>query len=83
MEGYGKIQKQLKCNPNTPEEDIDAQYDRRTQSIERVNELHAKYPILNDDYSYTLSLFVFEPIYWINRFEWSQLDEREINVSFI
>jgi hypothetical protein len=81
VEIYGRVQKQLEKDSNTPKNDISFQYDRSTQSIDRLNELHAKYPILNGDYLYTLSLFVFVPISWINRFEWRELDEREVNVS--
>lgn len=37
--------------------------------------------VLNNDYIYTLPLFIFEPISWINRYDWRQLNKREINVS--
>lgn len=46
-----------------------------------MNELHGKYNILNGDYIYTLSLFTDEPVNWINRYEWRQLDIRERYVS--
>lgn len=78
---HGRVQNQLEKNPTTPKKDIEYQQQRSLDSIERLNELHGKYPILNGDYLYTLALFVFEPISWINRFEWRQLDQREINVS--
>lgn len=80
VETYGRIQKQLQSNPNTPKKDIEAQYQRPIDSVHRLNELHGKYPILNDDFIYTLTLFVFEPVSWINRYEWRQLDVREENV---
>lgn len=79
-ETHSRIQKQLGKDPNTPEEDIKAQWKRPDIALTRLNELHGKYNILNDDYLYTLSLFIFEPVSWINRYEWRQLDEREINV---
>ncbi|KAI8982085.1 hypothetical protein BDF20DRAFT_817717 [Mycotypha africana] len=82
VDTYGRIQKQLQKDPDTPEEDIQAQWKRPTLALERLNELHGKYSILNEDYIYTLSLFIFEPISWINRFEWRTLDEREINALF-
>lgn len=81
VEVYGRVQKQLKENPNTPQKDIETQYKRPIDSMKRLNELHGKYPILNSDFLYTLTLFVFEPINWIDRFEWRQLDVREKNVS--
>lgn len=81
-ETYSRIQKQLGKDSNTSEEDIKAQWKRPDMALARLNELHGKYNILNDDYLYTLSLFIFEPVSWINRYEWRQLDEREINVRF-
>lgn len=82
-ETHSRIQKQLCKDPNTPEEDIKAQWKRPDMALTRLNELHGKYNILNDDYLYTLSLFIFEPVSWINRYEWRQLDEREINVRLL
>jgi hypothetical protein len=81
-ETYSRIQKQLGKDSSTSEEDIKAQWKRPDMALARLNELHGKYNILNDDYLYTLSLFIFEPVSWINRYEWRQLDEREINVRF-
>lgn len=80
-ENHGRIQNQLNENPETSKKDIKAQAQRSVDAIKRLNELHSKYPILNGDYLYTLTLFVFEPISWVNRFEWRELDEREVNVS--
>lgn len=50
-------------------------------AIERLNEIHGKYQILNGDYLYTLSLFITQPIKWINRYGWRKLDPLEENVS--
>ena len=80
---YGSVQNQLQKNPNTPETDIQTQNQRATVAIERLNELHGKYPIRNEDYLYTLSLIICEPIDWITRYEWRQPDRREINVSAV
>jgi hypothetical protein len=80
---YSRIQKQLKINPNTPKEDIEAQWLRPQEATARLNEIHGNYTILNDDYLYTAALFVTEPQSWINRFDWRKLDVRESNVSFI
>lgn len=81
IDPYPRIQNELKNNPHISEKEIRKQYDRREASINRLNELHGKYPISNDDYLYTLVLFVTEPIRWINSWEWRKLDIREINVS--
>lgn len=81
IDAYPRIQNELKNNPCISEKDIRKQYDRREASINRLNELHGKYPISNDDYLYTLVLFVTEPIRWIDSWEWRKLDIREVNVS--
>lgn len=53
---------------------------RSTQAIARMNYIHSVYrrSITNDDKLYTLSLFLLEPIRWINRYEWRQLTPLEI-----
>lgn len=79
---YVRVQKQFAKNPNKPQKDIDEQWKRPEKAVRRLNEIHGKYNILNDDYLHTLSLVVSEPTSWINRYEWRELDdEREINVS--
>ncbi|KAI9474106.1 MAG: hypothetical protein EXX96DRAFT_580615 [Benjaminiella poitrasii] len=81
-ETYARIQNQLCRNPQTAQRDIDAQWERPKLATKRLNEIHGKYTISNDDYLYTLSLFIFEPIAWINQYEWRKLDERESNALF-
>ncbi|EIM83948.1 uncharacterized protein STEHIDRAFT_62460 [Stereum hirsutum FP-91666 SS1] len=49
----------------------------------RVNWLHAKYPITNNDYLYTLGLFIKEPINWTERFEWRRLSPLECQARFV
>lgn len=82
IDAYPRIQNEMLQNPHISEKDICKQYERREASINRLNELHGKYNISNDDYLYTLVLFVAEPIRWINSWEWRKLDIREVNVSF-
>ncbi|KAL4256579.1 ER-bound oxygenase mpaB/B' [Pleurotus pulmonarius] len=43
----------------------------------RVNWLHSKYRIANDDYLYTLSLYVLEYLRWTDEHGWRQLSEME------
>lgn len=81
IDAYPRIQNEMRCNPNISEKDIDKQYQRREASINRLNELHGKYSISNEDYLYTLTLFVAESIRWLNSWEWRKLDIREVNVS--
>lgn len=54
---------------------------RTIEAISRMNYIHSKYrlrgQILDDDMLYTLSLFAGEPIKWINKYEWRQLEDFE------
>jgi hypothetical protein len=58
------------------------QAERTLKSIARMNYLHGPYiksgKIRNEDLLYTLSVFITEPIYWINKFEWRNLTEYEV-----
>jgi ER-bound oxygenase mpaB/B'/Rubber oxygenase, catalytic domain len=52
------------------------------RAIRRLNRIHARFEISNDDYLYVLSSFVFEPIRWNARFGWRPLDETEKLATF-
>lgn len=56
--------------------------ERTRQAIGRMNYIHSHYQksgqILDDDMLYTLSLFALEPVRWINKYEWRQLEDFEI-----
>lgn len=60
----------------------DPREERTLRSIARMNYLHSPYlksgKISNDDLLYTLSVFVTEPINWINQFEWRNLTDYEV-----
>ncbi len=43
---------------------------RGRAAIRRMNRLHGRFDISNEDYLYVLSTFVFEPVRWIDRFGW-------------
>jgi len=51
--------------------------ERGRRAIARVNALHARFAIPNEDFLYVLSTFVFEPIRWNARFGWRRLTETE------
>ena len=53
----------------------DSEHGRR--AIERMNSLHGRFKIANDDFRYVLSTFIFEPIRWIDRFGWRSMVEQE------
>ena len=56
--------------------------ERTREAIARMNYIHSGYrksgKLLDDDMLYTLSLFVSEPIRWIDRYEWRKLEDIEL-----
>lgn len=50
---------------------------RGVAALERLNAIHGRFAIANDDYLYVLSTFIYEPIRWIARFGWRPLSEAE------
>lgn len=54
---------------------------RTLEAIGRMNYLHGHYQsrgrISDDDMLYTLALFALEPMRWIDRYEWRQLEDFE------
>jgi hypothetical protein len=55
---------------------------RGKAALRRMNQQHGRYPIPNDEYLYTLSTFVFEPMRWIDRFGWRPYTEHEKIATF-
>ncbi|KIJ55505.1 hypothetical protein M422DRAFT_151540 [Sphaerobolus stellatus SS14] len=49
----------------------------------RVNYLHSKYKIPNEDFLYNLALFISTPIQWITKFDWRPHTELEREASFV
>ncbi|KAJ7725936.1 hypothetical protein B0H16DRAFT_1593424 [Mycena metata] len=56
---------------------------RASIALARVNWLHSKYKISNEDYLYTLGLFAFEPALWASRYGWRPLSPLERHASFV
>ena len=56
--------------------------ERGKAALRRMNRIHHRYAISNDDYLYVLTTFVFEPIRWNARFGWRRLTERERLATF-
>ncbi|EAU81978.2 hypothetical protein CC1G_09164 [Coprinopsis cinerea okayama7 len=52
-------------------------------ALARTNYLHSRYKISNDEYLYTLSLFVLEPPRWADRFGWRSLSPMEKDAWYI
>lgn len=56
--------------------------ERGRAAIARMNEIHGRFAIANEDFLYVLSTFVFEPMRWIDRFGWRPLHEKEREAMF-
>ena len=52
------------------------------EAIRRMNRIHGRFGISNEDFLYVLSSFVFEPIRWNARFGWRPLIETEKLATF-
>lgn len=55
---------------------------RGEAALARLNAIHGRFNIQNDDYLYVLSTFIYEPIRWIARFGWRPLTDQERLGSF-
>lgn len=62
------------------EHGYDSDFGRR--AIRRMNQIHGRFAIDNDDFLYVLSTMVFEPIRWNARFGWRPLVETEKLATF-
>ena len=51
--------------------------ERGKRALRRLNQLHGRFTIANEDFLYVLSTFIFEPIRWNGRFGWRLLCEQE------
>ncbi len=51
--------------------------ERGGRAIQRINQLHKRFSITNEDFLYVLSTFLFEPIRWNRRFGWRLMCEQE------
>ena len=63
---------------------LESGYDgeRGRRAIRRMNQIHHRFQIANEDYLYVLSTFVFEPVRWISRFGWRPYSEHERRATF-
>lgn len=56
--------------------------ERGLAAIRRMNRIHGRFTISNDDFLYVLSTFVFVPIRWLDRFGWRKLLPSERTALF-
>jgi uncharacterized protein (DUF2236 family) len=50
---------------------------RGREAIRRINRIHGRFAISNDDFLYVLATFVLVPTRWLDRYGWRPLSERE------
>jgi hypothetical protein len=51
--------------------------ERGKRALLRINQLHGRFTIANEDFLYVLSTFIYEPIRWNRRFGWRLMCEQE------
>jgi hypothetical protein len=51
--------------------------DRGQRALQRINQLHCRFTITNEDFLYVLSIFLFGPIQWNQRYGWRPMCEQE------
>lgn len=56
---------------------------RPTLAIQRLNFLHGQYPISNNDYLYTLAVFIIEPIYWVDNYGYRKSHPKEREAMYV
>jgi hypothetical protein len=63
---------------------VEHHYDspRGRAALRRINQLHGRFDIANEDFLYVLSTFVFEPPRWVDRFGWRPMGEAERQASY-
>ncbi|NEP19714.1 MAG: DUF2236 domain-containing protein [Leptolyngbya sp. SIO4C1] len=50
--------------------------------LQRMNAIHHRFAICNEDYLYVLSTFIYEPVRWCDRFGWRPFDEIEKQATY-
>jgi hypothetical protein len=51
--------------------------ERGKRALRRMNQLHGRFAIANEDFLYVLSTFIYEPVRWNQRFGWRLMCETE------
>ncbi|MEV6974509.1 oxygenase MpaB family protein [Kitasatospora sp. NPDC093806] len=54
---------------------------RGREAIRRMNQMHRRYDISNDDYRYVLATFVVTPKRWLDDYGWRRLSPHEIRAT--
>ncbi|KAG0274637.1 hypothetical protein BGZ96_004169, partial [Linnemannia gamsii] len=79
-EGYSRnVRRTVVEGGKVDEEEVLNDERRKDIATERLNFLHGHYNIKQGDYLYTLALFIQEPAFFIDKFEWRPTTELERN----
>ncbi|KAK3824740.1 MAG: hypothetical protein J3Q66DRAFT_278308 [Benniella sp.] len=78
-ECYARNQRRIMTEGKVDEKELQNDTARQEIAFERLNFIHGQYNIKQEDYLYTLALFISEPGSFIGRFEWRPLTELELN----
>jgi uncharacterized protein (DUF2236 family) len=54
---------------------------RGRAAIRRMNRIHGRYPISNDDFLYVLATFVVMPVRWISKYGWRPYSRHEVRAT--
>jgi hypothetical protein len=83
-EFQGRPQKRYDDTDIIVSELIERGYDseRGRAALRRMNQLHGRFAIANDDFLYVLSTFIYEPIRWNERYGWRRMCEQERQAIF-
>lgn len=55
---------------------------RGQAALVRMNKQHGRFQIPNDEFLYTLSTFIFEPIRWMDRYGWRPFTRKEREATY-
>jgi len=57
--------------------------ERAKEAFRRMNKMHHRYSIANDDFLYVLTTFIYQPIYWIEKYGWRKPTNIEKQAIFL
>jgi hypothetical protein len=57
--------------------------DRGREANRRLNHMHGRYKISNDDYLYVWSVILLEPIRWNRRWGWRRYTQKELDAQLV
>ncbi|KAG0308336.1 hypothetical protein BGZ98_008318 [Dissophora globulifera] len=81
-EGYSRNLKRSMVEGKVDANEVLNDEKRAEIAIDRLNYIHGHYTIKQEDYLYTLALFMLEPPSFIDQFEWRKSTELEQNALF-